>query len=113
MKLKTIILAFTGITQVFDSIKDFSRKWELIGPYNELKSLIDLFEHERHNMVKDLFVDGVMPKNSEYEANQRVNQLLLKEVQLQNKLLFTMEEVQNSNIKGSELSNIMDFIKQK
>ncbi len=37
MKLRTIIESFDTVKKVYDSLKDFNRKWDLVPAFNELK----------------------------------------------------------------------------
>lgn len=114
MKLKTIIIAFNGITAVYDSIEEFNRKWELKDAYKELKEAMEIFEKEKAIVVKDLQLDnsGIIPNALVPEANLRLNKISEQDVKLKHTLKFTKKEVEGSKIKGSELVNIEEFIKE-
>ena len=112
MKLKAIILGFNGITQVYDSIEEFNRKWELLPAYKELREVMDLFEKAKEDQLSDLFNEQkqILSVNVP-EANARIAKIANQEIELKNQLKFTREEVEKSKIKGSELVNIIEFIK--
>jgi len=113
MKLKTIIIAFNGITQVYDSIEEFKRKWELLSAYKELREVMDMFEKEKEKKLSDLMNEQkqISPINVP-KANARIAEIAEQEIKLKNQLKFTKQEIEKSKIKGSELVNIIDFIKE-
>jgi hypothetical protein len=112
MKLRTIILAFNGVTQVYDSIQEFQRKWELKDAYKELRDAMEIFEKNKEQTIAELKLDnGAIPNALVPEANLRLNKIAEQDIKLKYNLKFTKKEVEKSNIKGSELTNILDFIK--
>lgn len=112
MKLKELNTIFPIVTKVYDSIEDFQRKLELSVPYREMKENIEFIEDERQKILKKYSDDkGKMTENNQRMANFEFTDLLNAESKIKKPLKFTEKEVENSKIKGSELSEIVEFIK--
>jgi hypothetical protein len=114
MKIAKIVNCLPIITKVYDSIDDFKRTFSLLDSYNELKSIVEIFEKKRENIIKDFkagTAKDLTPEQLE-EGNKKLGEYAEQDIELKQVLIqFTKPEIEKSKIKGSEISQIMPFIK--
>lgn len=111
MKLKEVVDAFEGLTIVYDSISNFSRKWDLVPAYKEVKEMVELHNNDRNKLITKYKNDkGEMLRENASEFTKEYNAMIEHEIKLKHKLRFTKKEVEDSKIEGSKLVNIIEFI---
>ena len=113
MKVREVVNAFKGLTEVYSSVDNFQRKWDLVPAYKEIKEVVQMHDEERNKLIKEfgnekgqIYTDKIGLFNEKYES------IISSEVKLKHKLRFTKKEVEDSKILGPELTNIMEFISE-
>ncbi len=116
MKLKELQEIFPVIQKVYDNgVKDFQRRVDLVPAYKELKGWQDHITEEQQRIQREYGNEqGQIPQGALPEANQKFRKILEGEIPKPKKSLkFTIEEVKEADLSGSELALIYeDFIKE-
>ena len=132
MKIKTIVDAFSQeiinnqpvgkpvIVKVFDSIREFKRKLELLPSYKELKEINQAYNDERQKIVNELVERRnqenisakitAVPPDLLPELINRLGELLETDHKVKRKLKFNQKEIEDSGINISEMLMIEEFI---
>jgi len=145
MKTRTIVKAFFQekdskpvIIKVFDSVKEFKRKLELMPSYKELKEVNEMYNTERQKIVDELIErrnselekeyervnknrkDKIkfekitrVPDNMMKELFERLEPILDTEYKMKKTLKFTQKEIEASQINMSEMLLIEEFMLNK
>jgi len=146
MKTRIIVKAFFQderggkpvIVKVFDSVKDFKRKLELMPSYKELKEVNEMYNTERQKIVDELIErrnselekeyervnknrkDKIkfekitrVPDNMMKELFEKLEPILDTEYKMKKALKFTQKEIEASQINMSEMLLIEEFMLNK
>lgn len=117
IKAKHLMNAFPIVRDVFDSIDKFSRTWELMPAYKEIKEAASLFEEKRNKFLLlhsddkgNILPDRVTLVNQEMEARGE------ETIELKTPIKFFRKEVEravgakDATVKRSSLVHMLCFI---
>jgi hypothetical protein len=109
MKLKDVSKAFGAVTAVYDSIENFQRKLELVPGYKEVKEAVNFHEEQRNKLIMDATdQNGQLPVEKQFALEQKILELNNTKYKFKIPLKFTIKEVEDSKIKGSQLVMVFD-----
>ena len=97
---------------MYDSIEEFSRKWELVPRYKEIKECVDTYNEQIKATVMGYGGDGKVPDSKLGAFNKYTDKMTNTEIKLKHNLKFTKKEVEDSKVKGSSLIPLLPFIQE-
>ncbi len=101
LTVRELYVAFPGVLEVYDSLENFKRKWELAPAFKEIKEAATMFERERDNISRK--------EENDHKRISEVTKLLEEKIKIKG-MRFTKDEVEKSKVKGSLMVDMMQFI---
>jgi hypothetical protein len=113
MRLKKLNQQFPAIEKVYNSgVKEFKRKLELRKGFKELKEILQQAGESQQEIVKEYADEkGQVPEGFQNEVNQKIQEIMDTEVEMDHPLKFTekeFEEATKKDLTSSELADIYD-----
>lgn len=111
LNLKDLSLCFPAIKQVFDSITDFNRAWELLPSFKKIQEAYELYHEKRDKVIFSINPEGSISAIQAKEFEEKMRPILSSEIDV-DPIYFYKEEVAAAKLLNSQLIYIHHFTKR-